>query len=197
MNIHRGKNLANQRFSKSLRFFRESGSPVSDEISVFISHISTDLDAAIAISEYIKNAGFNVYLDIHDKNLQNAVNSGDPIGITRYIEKGISICSHVLCIVSEDTINSWWVPYELGYGKRGQKKLLTLLLKDTVTLPEYLSISNIIHGTRSLNLYLNSLLKTNLLTEERIYKSVLAGDGYLFAAKNENHPLDNYLDWDS
>jgi hypothetical protein len=132
---------------------------------------------------------------IYDEALQDVFDYNDAQGVTHFIEKGINNCSHVMCLVSEYTVESWWVPYELGYGKKGHKELLTLTLKDTVTLPEYLQISEVILGTRSLNGFLRKLLKKNLLTEEGIYKSTSFADGYLLKANTSSHPLDNYLDW--
>jgi hypothetical protein len=127
------------------------------DICIFLSHISVDKAAAIRIGEYIMNAGFNIYLDINDEELQRAVERNDAIKITSSIEKGITNSSHVMCIVSNSTKNSWWVPYEIGYGKKSGKKLSTLALRDVVNLPSYLLITHTIEGVIGLNTYLNSI----------------------------------------
>ena len=52
----------------------------------------------------------------------------------------------MLCIVSEKTKHSWWVPYEIGFGKSSNKDIASLLLKDFNLdgIPSYLYISEII-----------------------------------------------------
>lgn len=102
----------------------------------------------------MENAGIDVYLDIYDNELQNAANIGDPEIITAIIERGISTSTHAMCLVSEKTINSWWVPYELGYAKKSGKKISSLKLKGNIYLPEFLRIGEIIQGTKSLNEYM-------------------------------------------
>ena len=84
-------------------------------------------------------------------------------------------------------MKSWWVPYELGFGKRSGKPLSTLKLKGDVPLPAYLEVSEIIRGTKGLNVYLTAIRGTlrKSLTEALI--SHTAG----------NHPLDPYVDWDA
>jgi len=137
----------------------------------------------------MQNGDCDIYLDIYDDGLQTAVKNGNPQMITKYIEEGLEQSSHVMCLVSEGTIKSWWVPYELGYGKRANKDLSTLTLKGTVTLPPFLEISTILRGTKSLNDYLQSI-------SDRVSRSVY--ESLRQSLKSHVvpiHPLDNYLDW--
>jgi hypothetical protein len=156
---------------------------------IFLSHIAVDRSAAINIGEYIRNKGdIDIYLDIHDQNLQTAANDGDAAAITRFIEKGLLSSTHIMCLATADTARSWWVPYELGFAKNAGAHLATLKFKDVV-LPAYLEISEIIHGTGSLNAYLTRVkfslgkMATRSLTETLIKASAMP------------HPLDLYLDW--
>lgn len=178
--MSRGKNLA------------ESGSLFSmnsDDICIFLSHISIDKAYTIAIAEYILDAGYNVYLDIKDQALQNAVVNGDSQKITDCIEKGITNCSHLLCLISNETSKSWWVPYEIGYGKKSKKNIATLTIKDTTDIPDYLKITQLLRGTKSLNQYLVGLKSTGMYKYSSTNVEII----------NEStcqHPLDNYLNWD-
>lgn len=160
------------------------------DVCIFLSYASEDRNTVTKIGEYIQNAGFDIYLDIFDKGLQQAVSEGDPSAITKNIENGLSVSTNVFCIVSEKTVKSWWVPYEIGFGKKADKPLATLTLKDTVTIPSYLEITQIIRGTKSLNEYLNELSKKSSL----LFESASA-----FIRKNnhgmQQYPLDNYLNW--
>lgn len=130
---------------------KSSFAQVQFPICVFLSYVSEDRDEVKKIGDYIRSAEFNIYLDIFYYKLQQDVESGYPAAITLGIEKGLSVSTHVMCIASEDTVNSWWVPYEIGYEKNASKQLSTLTLKNTVTIPPFLEIIKLIRRTRSLN----------------------------------------------
>ena len=157
---------------------------------IFLSHISVDKTAAIAVGDYITQQGdIDIYLDVNDSDLQNAVRRSDPSGITQFIERGIANSTHIMCLVSADTAESWWVPYELGFAKNAGKHLSTLKLKGEIELPPYLQISEVILGTKTLNIFLSrvrqGLAKTaafGSLTESLI-------------SHLSSHPLDKHLDF--
>lgn len=137
----------------------------------------------------MNHGGIDVYLDIHDKELQQAVNERDYARITQFIETGVSGSTHIMCLVSADTATSWWVPYELGFATSADKGLATLKLKGDVLLPAYLRISKIIRGTERLNNYLKQIRRSlNRITASMLYGNLIPN--------TEVHPLDDYLDWD-
>jgi hypothetical protein len=160
---------------------------------IFLSHISVDKSAAMAIGAYITSQGdIDIYLDINDGQLQSAVNAGDPGSTTQFIEQGLSHSTHIMCLVSADTVKSWWVPYELGFAKNAGKDLSTLKLKGEIALPPFLRISEIISGTKSLNEYLSRVRQglakaamVRTLTETLVSYAALP------------HPLDRHLDWNA
>ncbi len=159
---------------------------------IFLSHISIDKQTAITIGNYIMESGdIDIYLDVYDEKLQQAANTGNPVMVTQFIEKGLEQSTHIMCIVSKSTVQSWWVPYELGFGKRAYKELSTLALKDAEYLPEYLSIGVVIKGTMSLNEYLKKVANSKSLTGASFY----AMNEHLIPHSQSNHPLDNYLNW--
>lgn len=162
-----------------------------EEPCIFLSHISVDKPSASAVGRYImKHGGIDVYLDVHDQDLQAAVSANDAAGITKFIERGLSHSTHIMCLVSADTVRSWWVPYELGFAKNAGKDMSTLKLKGDVALPAYLEISEIIRGTDSLNKYLTGV-------KRGLRKSITAGalTETLIKSSALPHPLDEYLDW--
>ena len=157
---------------------------------IFLSHISVDKPAVQAIATYITSRGdIDIYLDAMDDDLQAAASSGNAAAITEFIERGLSNSNHIMCLVSPNTVKSWWVPYELGFAKKSGMPLATLKLKDT-ELPAYLEISEIIKGTESLNRYLTGVKKG-------LRKSAAAGNltESLLPGYTSHHPLDQYLDW--
>lgn len=155
------------------------------ENCIFISHKHEDEVAAKKIADYIMNiAKIDVYLDKNDSGLQHAVEIGNDKGIVSAIEKGITVSSHLLCLVSEHTKNSWWVPYEIGYAKKASKNINSLILKNNKEIPSFLTIENIIYGTKSLNDFLKKI-KANSFKESNIIKH-----------SDMEHPLDNYINWE-
>lgn len=161
---------------------------------IFLSHISADKAAVREIGKYITDKGnIDIYLDEQDVNLQIAVSKADAVGITIFLEKGLSQSTHIMCLVSDETVKSWWVPYELGFAKKSGKPLSTLKIKGNAELPAYLEISHIIKGTKSLNAYLESVL--GHLQKSATTRGLL-NEG-LIAHSQQNHPLDVYLNWDA
>lgn len=161
-----------------------------DQPCVFLSHISIDKNAAKAIADYINTCGdIDTYLDTNDDDLRLAASTGDAAAVTKFVERGLSNSTHILCLVSPNTVRSWWVPYELGFAKKSGMPLATLKLKNT-ELPSYLEISEIIKGTDSLNRYLTGV-------KRGLRKSITAGalTESLLPGYTSKHPLDPYLDW--
>ncbi len=157
---------------------------------IFLSHISEDKTSVKAIGDYIMECGdLDIYLDIYDTELQRAVQNNDPHGITKFIERGLNSSTHLMCLYSENTVRSWWVPYEIGYGKRSNSEVSSLKLKGEVELPAYLRVTKVLLGTESLNKYL-----------QQIAGNVRKSLGYSFIhesliSHSSTHPLDKYLDW--
>jgi hypothetical protein len=168
-------------------------SELLEQPCIFLSHISVDKAAVAEIARYITARGnIDVYLDVNDDDLQKAADEGNAAAVTDFIERGLSRSTHVMCLVSANTVRSWWVPYELGFAKRSGKPLATLKLKDAVNLPAYLEISEIIRGTESLNKYLTGV-------KNGLRKSITAGavTESLIRSSAQPHPLDGFLDWNA
>ena len=119
-----GINRANKSNLRKAVFESASSSPRKP--CIFLSHISVDKKAAIGIGEYIiQNSNIDIYLDIYDIELQQAVIDGDNAAITRFIENGLNESSHVICVLSNNTKKSWWVPYEIGFSKQAKKEAMS------------------------------------------------------------------------
>lgn len=177
--------------TESYKFHKGYFPTIKDKPCIFLSHISIDKSAVIKIADYIMNkADIDVYLDIHDDELQNAVNRGNSAEITALIERGITNSSHAMCLISEKTIGSWWVPYELGYAKKSDKKISSLKLKGNVDLPDFLKMGELIYGTKSLNEYIKKVIN-----DYKITKSNSTINESLENHGQHDHPLDEVLDW--
>ena len=61
-------------------------------------------------------------------------------------------------MVSDQTKESWWVPYEVGYSKKGKKKIASALLVGYVDdFPDYLKIEETIKSPEEFKMYAKKL----------------------------------------
>lgn len=154
---------------------------------VFISHQKGDRNIAKCVADYLIAAGVDVYFDEYDHDLRLARQNDDPEKVTESICKGIENSSHMLCIITANTANSKWVPFEVGYGY--DKTVLGILLGKDIPkekIPEYVRAAPlIIPDILDLNEVISHLRgkrKEDLILEGRI-KSY----------DNYNNPLSQYM----
>lgn len=192
MTMDRGSNRADP-FSKVLYRIQEAKNKIDSLNSlpgpcVFISHKKEDTEASEVIAKYLMASGIDVYFDKYDKTLSELAKEGDPNKVTERIQEGIEYSTHMLCVVSPETISSYWVPFEVGYGYK-QLKLGVLTLKGLKdeTLPDYMKTTDVVRGTRSLNDFIGRLLNKSVDT--------LQASGVIQKHTNIEHPLDAFLDW--
>lgn len=124
---------------------------------VFISHKDKDMDIAEEIAEYLMENDIDVYLDKNDSGLQKAVKENDSEAIVEQIQKALSVSTHILALISNQTQYSWWVPYEIGYAKKGEKQIASLLTENIAQIPDYLKIEYIIKNAGDLKLYTENI----------------------------------------
>lgn len=149
---------------------------------VFISYQKDDRDAAVKVAEYLEKAGVDVYIDLYDTDLKSSKQRNNPDQVTKLILKGINNSSHMLAIVSPNTIQSRWVPFEIGYGY-DRTILGVLCLKGIAkgTLPEYIRTAPIVRDIYDLNNYIPRILgvdktmmiQNKLILEESSYANPL------------------------
>lgn len=172
-----------------------SRKPPPTKPCVFLSHISSDKGAVNEIADYFGEAGVDYYLDVNDSKLQQAVEEKDDEKITQFIELGIKNSTHLLTIVSEETQNSWWVPFEVSYGKHGKIDLASLIIKDLSDPPSYLKITRKISGIESLNKYIEDIKRPiiNVCFGNVYSRSFPFGGGNIVAHNSTQHPLRKHL----
>ena len=100
---------------------------------IFVSHYNEDSASARQIASWIRDFGMTAFLDADDQDLPQE----DGVEMANYI-KGVINESHGLVVVTSNrTINSWWVPYEIGVADQKDLVLATYIL-DRTALPSYL-----------------------------------------------------------
>ena len=161
---------------------------ISSVKCVFISHHKSDLEYCKKVAAYIMKAGIDVYLDEYDYDLKHQVQTNNPAGVVRCIKKGINNSSHMLCVISTNTVNSKWVPWEIGYGyDKTTIGALTLKGINESELPDYIKTVKVVRGTRSLNQYISNVSEHT--------ESYLKMYSYINDSNMQNHSLDDVLDW--
>jgi hypothetical protein len=152
---------------------------------VFISHQKRDREEAKKIADYLERIGIPVYFDEYDRDLQRATQSGNSKEIVKAIEKGILSSSHMLCIISKNTLYSKWVPFEVGYGY-DKTDLATLTLKgiNNSELPDYIKVAPIIRDIYDLNKFIENKFQKKSILETRNFSEY----------KSYSHPLSNVMD---
>lgn len=148
---------------------------------VFISHKSTDMEAAEAVAKYLMMNGIDVYLDKLDTGLQQATKEQNAQAIVKSINRALMCSTNILVLVSNQTHASWWVPYEVGYAKKANKKIASaLLLRNIDGFPDYLKIEKMI---KSASEFKNYVL------------DIKGGEsyGYLFESASEATELSKYI----
>ena len=182
------ESINNPYSSSSREYYNSLKKPV-----VFLSHKSEDKNYVEKIGKYIMSAGIDIYLDKYDPNLQCATYEGDAKKVTECIQNGIDNSDYILCITSKSTINSWGVPYEIGYGKNAKKKISTLIRKDVTYIPDYLQIEPIMKDISELNSFIKKITQNYCIPLSENYtinKSASTGQIQYASA---NHPLSSYL----
>ena len=103
------------------------------ENGIFISHKKEDRDKAIEIGrEIASRTQIPCYVDELDPNIK-----GDSPDLVTYIQEVIHRSKSMLAVVSKRTVNSWWVPLEIGVALENKKYISSYRI-GAIDLPSYL-----------------------------------------------------------
>ncbi|MCZ5858580.1 toll/interleukin-1 receptor domain-containing protein [Vibrio parahaemolyticus] len=102
-------------------------------MTVFISYRHSDRSVALGINEYLKRSGISTYMDVLDPESQSTEN------ITEVITKNIAKSTHLIAVISRETAQSWWVPFEIGEATISATRIASFRAGYS-QLPEYLEM---------------------------------------------------------
>ena len=121
--------------------FHKSLIKQSGDHCVFISHKREDKEVALEIGQFLMDVvGVHIYLDVMDESLQKATQVENDRLIVESVKKGLMYSTHLLCLISDKTRLSWWVPYEIGIADNENLNISTLKLNTTDDIPSFLKI---------------------------------------------------------
>ena len=147
----------------------------------FISHRMADKVVARRVAEYFEFLGLHYYFDEQDAVLQQMLKEGhsDDRALVESIDAGLAHSSHVLAVLSERTMGSWWVPYEIGSGRARGFDIAHLLLPSIrpEMVPEYLRIYPQLWTSEDLFTWAKELIPWLGTVVHRFYSEWLDGSG--------------------
>jgi len=129
---------------------------------VFISYSRLDKDYARTVGAMIRDLGIDIYFDENDDVLQLADEQNNHEKVVACIEDGIARSTTLLGIITENTKQSWWVPYEIGSANGHSKPHAHLITKEVSYLPSYIKASTILTSVDSLDEWLLKYARSKL-----------------------------------
>ena len=152
--MEKGRNYLTLNESEKRLFSSSASRPC-----VFISHKKEDADFARHLSDYVMERGINVYFDENDPILAKEHKSPDEV--VNAIKKGLEKSTHMIIVLSKKTLESNWVPWEVGFASAKDKEYRLLRLNDVLgEVPEFYKVAKILNDYDDLNKYLASMKKT-------------------------------------
>ena len=152
--MEKGRNYLTLNESERRLFSSSASQPC-----VFISHKKEDADFARHLSDYVMERGINVYFDENDPILAKEHKSPDEV--VNAIKKGLEKSTHMIIVLSKKTLESNWVPWEVGFASAKDKEYRLLRLNDVFgEIPEFYKVAKLLNDYDDLNKYLASMKKT-------------------------------------
>ncbi|MGJ8586416.1 MAG: toll/interleukin-1 receptor domain-containing protein [Marinosulfonomonas sp.] len=114
---------------------------------IFISHKNTDAELAASVAKRIEANGLETYLDTIDDALVK-----DGPDLADMLLQRMELCNQLIAVVSEQTKDSWWVPWEIGVGSEKNFRMASYS-RSYVFLPSYLKKWPELHSDQDIDLY--------------------------------------------
>ncbi len=129
---------------------------------VFISHKNTDALLAEKVARRVRANGLETYLDTIDDAL---VKDGPELADVLLARMGQ--CQQLIAVVSSQTKDSWWVPWEIGVGSEKGFRMASYS-ESYVALPSYLEKWPALHTERHIDLYCQYSKQTETVLNRRM-----------------------------
>jgi TIR domain len=162
------------------------GQPLTEDLKqhvrVFISHRLADKPVARSLARYFEFLELHYYLDEEDEVLQRVINeglSGDR-ALVESIDAGVAHSTHLIAVLSERTMGSWWVPYEVGCARARGCEIVHLLLPSIKPemVPEYLRIYGQLWSPMDVFEWVKTLVIWPETPVHRFYREWFEEEGY-------------------
>ncbi len=122
---------------------------------VFISHRTADDGTAQSIGNYLyTNFNIRCYLDHFDPEARTTKD------ITNLIVNRIRDCTHLMAVITNSTVGSWWVPFEIGVARQSNRRI-TSFDASSLQLPEFLQEWPVMETDDDLDLFAEAYHRDN------------------------------------
>ena len=145
---------------------------------VFISYRHTDRQKAIDIQSKLESSRIKTYLDVLDPESSSTDN------ITEVITRRIRQSTHLIAVVSDNTRESWWVPFEIGEATMAARRISTF--KNTYqTLPEYLDKWPVMNKMEHIDLFIRAYQSDSSVALNRMIGESISTESYTSASAQD------------
>ena len=117
------RNFSRNVIVENHRFEKKASTTVSD---VFLSHSSLDKDALPQVIGFLEAHGAKVYVDKDDKELPQKTSAETGVKL----KERIAQCPKFIVLVTANSKDSLWIPWELGVADEKKKLPNVALLPD-------------------------------------------------------------------
>lgn len=116
-------------------------------INILVSHKGTEKDVAEWVACQVRSNGLETHLESMDRAL-----SMDGPELTRYLLNRMEECQHLIAVLSNETSEAWWVPWEIGAGS--EKGLcMASFSQDDMYIPGFLEKWPVLKSASDIDLY--------------------------------------------
>lgn len=131
---------------------------------IFFSYSHADSSKANSIVKKLKKNRYSVFRDVE------SIKFGDEI--EESVKVGLENCDFLVVLLTKNSINSHWVPYEIGQARALNKKILPIVFGE-ITPPEYIKKLKYISDIDDLIVSLENIKYSNLVNNYLSPKNVL------------------------
>lgn len=154
-------------------------------MSVFISYRHSDINIAININKRLREAQIETYLDLLDAESQTTDD------ITSVITRNIARSTHLIAVVSSQTAQSWWVPFEIGEATVLGRRIASYQ-NGFLSLPEYLSKWPKMQNAEHLEQFISEYRRDRLDKSIAGTESYRTSDAAERTLENRRHAADTF-----
>ncbi len=130
---------------------------------VFLSYYRLDEQKARAIHDRLTRIhGVSTYIDVLDQEMRSASD------VTGLILSRLSSCTHIMALLSSATVQSWWVPFEIGAATQNERRIVSYNASyvSREDLPGYLKLWPILRSIEDLDRFAHRYKQDRLPLEK-------------------------------
>jgi len=126
---------------------------------VFISHRPQEKPLARGLAAYLDVLALHYYMDEHDAVLNQALARGLSVdaAVEECVDSGMRCCTHLLGILTGQSVRSWRVPYEIGEASGRGCPVAFVATPGVRRVPDYARCAQILRTPDEISAWCESL----------------------------------------